>query len=76
MTDTFELEKYIRMNGLTKKAVADALGISVQGFLLKLNNITEFKASEISTVSDLLNMDQDDIQRIFFVKSVHDKQHD
>ena len=38
MTDTFELEKAIRQNGYSKKQVAKELGLTEQGFLLKLNN--------------------------------------
>lgn len=56
MTDTFELEKIIRVKGLTKKQVASHLGLSEQGFLLKLNNQNEFKASEIKKLCDLLKL--------------------
>ena len=67
MTDTFELEKAIRQNGFTKKQVAQELGLTEQGFLLKLNNTNEFKASEIQKVCDLLNCSRD----IFFARSVN-----
>ncbi len=59
MTDTFELEKEIRKNGLTKKEVATTLGLSEYGFLLKLNNHNEFKASEIQCLCDLLGCSKD-----------------
>ncbi len=56
MADTLQLELEIRRNGLTKKEVAQALGLSEQGFLLKLNNKNEFKASEIRKMCNLLNL--------------------
>ena len=56
MADTLQLEMEIRRNGLSKKDVARALGLSEQGFLLKLNNKTEFKASEIRKMCELLNL--------------------
>lgn len=68
MTDTFELEKQIRKNGLTKKQVASELGLSEQGFLLKMQNETEFKASEIQKLCDLLHLPD---KSIFFVTSVN-----
>ena len=67
MTDTFELEKIIRKNGLTKKEVAAKIGLSEQGFLLKLNNQNEFKASEIQSLCNLLGCSKD----IFFKDGVN-----
>lgn len=66
MTDTFELEKYIRKKGMTKHEVAQYLNLSVQGFLLKLTNKNEFKASEIQKLKELLDCDYD----IFFENDV------
>lgn len=63
MTDTYELEKQIRLNGFSKQQIAAELGLSEQGFLLKLRNKTEFKASEIQKLCDLLHL-QD--KSIFF----------
>ena len=67
MTDTFELEKAIRQKGLSKKQVAKELGLTEQGFLLKLNNTNEFKASEIQKICVLLDCSRD----IFFVQNVN-----
>ena len=61
MTDTYELEKLIRMNGFTKKEVAQRLGLSEQGFLLKLNNRSEFKASEIDAICRMLELENNDL---------------
>ena len=67
MTDTFELEKAIRIKGMTKKEVASFLKLSEQGFLLKLNNKNEFKASEIQALCTLLDCSKE----IFFAIEVN-----
>lgn len=59
MTDTLELEIAIRKKGYTKKYVASQLGLTQQGFLLKLNNKNEFKASEIAKLCRLLDVSVD-----------------
>ena len=56
MTNTLQLETEIRRAKLSKKEVAQQLGISVQAFLMKLNNQTEFKASEIEKLCEILNL--------------------
>lgn len=65
MTNTLELEIAIKRKGLSKKEVAKHLGLSEQGFLLKLNNSTEFKASEIQALADLLELPD---KNLFFEK--------
>lgn len=70
MTDTYELEKRIRMKGLTKSKVAEMLGLTLYGFDLKCKNHNEFKASEISRLSDLLELNLEDFQKIFFLKQI------
>ena len=67
MTDTLELEVAIKRAGLTKKKIASELGISVMGLYKKINNTTEFKASEISKLAELLEIrDYQEKERIFF----------
>ena len=56
MTNTHELEYAIIKADLKKKDVAKHLGLSEQGFLKKLNNKNEFKASEIAKLVKLLNL--------------------
>ena len=71
MTDTLELEIAIKRAGLTKEEVAKRLNLSSMGFYQKLNNITEFKASEISRLYDILNLKSlEEQQRIFFRREV------
>lgn len=67
MTNTLLLEMAIRRAGLTKKEVARRLGLSVMGLHQKINNVTEFKASEISQLYEMLNLASlEEQQQIFF----------
>ena len=67
MTDTLKLEMAIRRAGLTKREVTTQLGLSAMGFHQKLNNVTEFKASEIARLYDLLGLESlEEQQQIFF----------
>ncbi|MGD8399730.1 MAG: hypothetical protein PVH64_02165 [Bacillota bacterium] len=66
MTDTLELEIAIKRAGLTKKKIAQKLRISLMGLYKKINNITEFKASEIDTLMILLNLSSKQRDDIFF----------
>ena len=66
MTDTVEFEIALKRVGLTKKKVAQSLGISDMSLYQKVNNITEFKASEISKLYELLKLSSlTDQQKIF-----------
>ena len=66
MTDTIELEIAIKRSGLTKREVAKRLGLSEMGFYQKLNNVTEFKASEIEALIKMLSIK--DIGKIFLLE--------
>ena len=66
MTDTLKLEFAIKRAGFTKKEVALRLNLSDMALYQKINNITEFKASEISTLYDLLKLSSlEEQQQIF-----------
>ena len=56
MTNTELLKSLIKRKGLKFKFVADFLGLSAYGFQLKLKNMQEFKASEISALCELLEI--------------------
>lgn len=68
MTNTAMLEDYIKKSGYKKAFLADAIGNSRQGFALKCNNKSEFRASEIDTLCKLLNITVKDRMAIFFAK--------
>lgn len=67
MTNTDELEKIIASSGLKKEFIAEQLGITAMSLYNKINNIREFKASEIQKLSDILKIK--DKHNIFFFES-------
>ena len=56
MTNTLLLEMAIRRASLTKKELAQRLKLSQMGLHQKINNVTEFKASEIAQLYEILNL--------------------
>ena len=66
MTNSVLLRKKIDESGYKLTFVAAKCGLTYQGFLKKLNNETEFKASEIQTLKELLNLTDQECQLIFF----------
>jgi len=70
VTDTEKLSKEISDAGITITAIARKLGITREGFYKKLNNETEFKASEISTMQKILNLSNRKRDDIFFAEKV------
>ena len=70
MTNTEVLREEITNSGITITAIAKKLGITREGFYKKLNNETEFKASEISAMQRILNLSNKKRDDIFFAKEV------
>ena len=70
MTDTEKLGAVIADSGMTITAIARKLGITREGLYKKLNNETEFKASEISTMQKILNLSNEKRDEIFFAEKV------
>jgi len=56
MTNTEALKQKIKEQGLKQGYIADKMGLSAYGFAKKVNNVSEFKATEISLLCDLLNI--------------------
>lgn len=56
MTDTDALKTKISEAGLKQGFIAEKLGLTSYGFSKKLNNETEFKATEIQLLCDILNI--------------------
>ena len=52
--------------GFTQDEVADKLGLSPTAFNNKVNNKSEFKASEIKRLTVILNLTRDEVDLIFF----------
>lgn len=70
MTDSNMLNAAITESGITVTAIAKKLGITREGFYKKLNNETEFKASEIKSMQNILNLTNKKRDAIFFAKEV------
>ena len=68
MTDSLELDYAIKKAGLNRQKVAGLLDVSQMAFFNKIHNRTEFKASEIVALKKLLNLSNEQRDRIFFAK--------
>ena len=66
MTDTKLLRKIIQDKGVKLKFIATELGITTNGLRLKIDNDNEFKASEIAKLLDILELNEDQLHKIFF----------
>lgn len=70
MTNTNLLRKKLDESGYKLRFIAKQLGITYQGFLKKINNETEFKASEIQSLKEILNLTDEERDMIFFTVEV------
>ena len=68
MTNTALLEQYIEKSGYKKSFIAEQLGLTAYGLTLKINNKSEFKASEMTILCKLLKINARDKEAIFFAK--------
>lgn len=68
MTDTVELEVAMKRAGKSKRETAKALGLSKMGLYKKIQNETEFKASEIAALTEFLGLSAEERDAIFFCK--------
>ena len=69
MTNTTLLRRKIDESGYKLIFLAEKCGLTYQGFMKKVNNETEFKASEIQTLKELLNLTTEEVNAIFFCSS-------
>jgi len=73
MTNTEMLKDFIEKSGYRIQFLCDQLGITRQGLYNKINGKTEFNASEISILTELLKLTAEQQRAIFFAQFV-DKQ--
>lgn len=69
MTNTELLVRAIQATGLKLKFISAKLGIGIGTLSSKINNVTEFKASEIACLSEILNLDNAQRDEIFFAQN-------
>lgn len=72
MTDTKKLKAAMILKGITSGELADRIGISRQSFSYKMNNLREFRAKEISAISQVLELTLNEKEEIFFTDTVDD----
>lgn len=66
MTNTIELKYAILKAKKTNKSLSKELGLNENTFANKMNNKSEFKASEISQLTNLLDLTEEEKNTIFF----------
>lgn len=67
LTDSKLLRELISIKGLKLKYVAEYLGLSSYGLALKIDNVQEFKTSEVAALCDLLKIESLEMkEKIFF----------
>lgn len=66
MTNTQLLRERMEQSGYKLRFIASKTELTYQGLMNKLNNVREFKASEIKALSDLLNLTEAERTAIFF----------
>ena len=66
MTDTVKLLEAIQNKGLKRGYIAEKLGIDRSTLWKKVTNQSEFLASEITALSELLGLSKSDRDKIFF----------
>lgn len=70
MTDTKRFKAAIALRGFTMDKLAEALGISTATLSYKVNNIRQFKTSEIQAIKRILNLSAEERDKIFFAENV------
>lgn len=60
------LNRKIRDAGLTRRQFAAKLGLTYAGYQARIRRGSEFKASEIYAIRDILGLSAEDVTRIFF----------
>ncbi len=69
--DRAELRAAVARKNITARQIAAALHLSSTGLNNKMRGRTEFRESEIRTLSELLELTPEDINHIFFGISVN-----
>ena len=66
MTNENELQTVIDSSGISISFISEKLGISRSAFYKKMRNETEFKASEIAKITEVLHLTDQQRDAIFF----------
>lgn len=66
MVDRYMLEKVLKDSGLKRDYIAEQLGITRYSLLRKVKGDSEFTASELAALKNVLRLTQGSFRRIFF----------
>ena len=66
MTNTEMFRKRVEECGVTYTFIASKIGITREALYKKINNETEFKASEITVCTQILQLNSAERDKIFF----------
>lgn len=72
MTNTEKLKEYIKSSGYKIRFIASKIGLSYQGFQNKLHNKSSFNQLEIIKLCNLLGIEKNERDKIFFDNAVDD----
>lgn len=72
--DKLKFRSAMIRQGYTQEALSNDLGMSVASLSYKINGHREFTLSEIQRIQQLLHLDFNETQQIFFSDSVKEKQ--
>lgn len=70
MTNLTEFKVAMLRRGMTAEQLADAIGMSRASLSYKMNSRREFSQSEIREICKVLDLTQDERDRIFFGNTV------
>ena len=70
MTNTKLLREKIEQSGYKLRFIAKAIGITYQAFLNKINNRSDFRVDEMQGLYDLLGLNEEEREAIFFNEKV------
>ena len=70
VVDTRLFMDTMRKGGYTLQSLSDAIGMSRTGLFNKVHNKTDFRAKEISNISNALNLTNAEKDKIFFAVCV------
>ena len=68
MINTKLLKSYFVKNGLTQDEIAKKIGISYQSLSDKVNNKVQFKIDEVSSLCEILSINEERDSIFFFKK--------
>ena len=66
MTDTLYLKSMLVRRGVTLEDVSEQIGLSKTSLSYKINNKRQFTATEIAKLSSILQLTQEQRDKIFF----------